>query len=117
MFKTFFIDIDGTLFKHMSADELDAVYLTDHISELLPGIQDYFNSIPPEDYIVITTARPSKYYEYTLRSLLYHGIRYNKILMDLGMGPRILINDTTNPSKIMAIAYNVSRDLGLGHLL
>ena len=117
MYKTYFIDIDGTLFKHMTAEELDAVYLTDHISEILPNVAKYFAEISATDYIVITTARPIKYYEYTVRNLSHHKLRFTKLLMDLGMGPRVLINDITDPCDLKALSHNVIRDHGLGKLL
>jgi hypothetical protein len=116
--KTYFIDIDGTILPHLSADDLDARYKTTHISDILPGVHDYWNDvIKPDDVIVLTTARPGKYRHYTENSLRHHGLRYDYLLMDLANGPRVLINDTTSEETVKATGINVQRDGGLTHLL
>lgn len=116
MNKTYFIDIDGTIFPHMSAKELDAVYKTNHETEILPGVVEYWQTFTEDDIIVISTARPGKYRHYTERNLRLFNLRYDYLLMDIGTGPRILINDVTEDEPIKAIAHNIPRDGGLESL-
>jgi histidinol phosphatase-like enzyme len=114
--KTYFFDIDGTIVKNMSFEDLEvAVNEPGFIQELLPGVDYFFKWIIDKDDIVIfTTARSEKYREMTLRTLENHKIKYKTLLMDLCSGPRILVNDTVNVFYKKAIAINVARDQGFG---
>ena len=116
MDKTYFIDIDGTIFPHMTANELDNVYKTDHEAKPLPGVIGFWQTFRKNDVIVITTARPYKYRQYTERNLKLLNLRYDCLLMGIGNGTRILINDVASSREINAIAHNVPRDCGLKHL-
>tara|TARA_R110002020_G_scaffold251650_3_gene465488 strand:- start:319 stop:744 length:426 start_codon:yes stop_codon:yes gene_type:complete len=122
---TWFIDIDGTIVKHLSNDTLDvAIEKKGDESYLLETpiskSVHFLNSIPPNDTIVLTTARDSKHKEHTLKMLKYYNIKYDRILFDLRSGPRYLINDTKpigvvgNKKPIQtAFAINVERDKGI----
>ena len=123
--KTWFIDIDGTIVRHLSNVELDKVihemedrsYLSE---DPIPQSLDFINSIPVNDTIVLTTARDSRHEEHTLQMLNHFNIRYDKILFDLRAGPRCLINDikptgsagNTKPLNT-AHAINVIRNEGI----
>lgn len=100
---TWFIDLDGTILKHNG-------YL-DGNEELLPGVKELWNSIPSEDYIIITTGRDEKFRQASLKVLDDHGIRYNLAIFGLPLGERIIINDT-KPELKTAIAWNVERNKG-----
>ena len=123
--KTWFIDIDGTIVKHLCNDSIDtAIEKKGEESHLIetPIKQsvNFLNSIPPTDTIVLTTARDSKHRDHTLKMLRHHNIKYDKILFDLRSGPRYLINDT-KPAGVVgnkepmqtAFAINVERDKGI----
>jgi hypothetical protein len=122
---TWFIDIDGTIVKHLSNDTLDVAiekkgdesYLLE--TPISKSVR-FLNSIPPNDTIVLTTARDSKHKEHTLKMLEHYNIKYDRILFDLRSGPRYLINDTKpigvvgNEKPIQtAFAINVERDKGI----
>ena len=123
--KTWFIDIDGTIVKHASNDELDEAiakmgndsYLSE---EPIPESARFLSSLPKEDTIVLTTARDSRHEDHTTKMLNHFGIRYDRIMFDLRSGPRFLINDVkpvgaagnTEPLKT-AFAINVKRDAGI----
>lgn len=123
--KTWFIDIDGTVVKHLGNDYLDEAIEkkgnSSHLSE--EPIQDsvsFLDSIPLSDTVVLTTARDSRHEDHTLRMLSHYNIRYDRIIFDLRSGPRYLINDTKpagvagNKSPIKtAFAINVKRDEGI----
>jgi len=122
--KTFFIDIDGTIFVHRSNEELDDMIKrsgeASHLNEvpISEGIK-FVKSISPEDSIIFTTARLSRHKEHTIKLLYFYRIRFNDILFDLPSGPRILINDskpvgTCGNRYILSTAYamNVDRNSG-----
>ena len=126
--KTWFIDIDGTVVKHLGNERLDEAIQKkgnfSHLSE--EPIKDsvsFLKSIPPSDTIVLTTARDSRHEDHTIRMLRHYNIRYDRIMFDLRAGPRYLINDTKpvgsagnkEPIKT-AFAINVERDKGIDQL-
>ena len=123
--KTWFIDIDGTIVKHLYNDALDEAIesLGENSHSLETPIKSsvkFLNKIPEEDTIVLTTARDSRHKNHTLRMLENFNIRYDHIMFDLRSGPRCVINDikpagtvgNSSPVKT-AFAFNVERDKGI----
>ncbi len=123
--KTWFIDIDGTIVKHLYNDSIDkAIEKTEKGSHLfekpLKNSIDFLNSLPETDTIILTTARDSKHAPHTIKMLRHYNIRYDRVIFDLRSGPRYLINDikpvgvvgNDEPIK-MAFAVNVERDQGI----
>jgi hydroxymethylpyrimidine pyrophosphatase-like HAD family hydrolase len=102
---TWFIDLDGTILKHNG-------YLTDG-DELLPGVKEFWKSIPAGDCIIITTGRSKEYKESSLQILKDNDLRYNYAIFDLPLGERIVINDLKPNGLQTAIAWNIERDKGL----
>ena len=107
---TWFIDIDGTIFKHNG-------YLTDGFDTLLPGVREFFDSIPKEDYIVLVTSRLEKYREITVNFLKKYNLRFNNILFEYPMGERIVVNDNKPSGLKMSMSYNLERNEGLQSLV
>lgn len=101
--KTWIFDLDGTLVKHNG-------YKLDGKDTLLAGVKEYLSEIPEEDKIVIFTSRTEEYKELTLQFLIENDIRYDKILFDMPMGERIVVNDRKPSGIDMAVAVNVDRD-------
>ncbi|MBU3603372.1 hypothetical protein [Polynucleobacter sp. AP-Kaivos-20-H2] len=102
---TWLIDLDGTILKHNG-----------HLNgqdELLPGVKDFFENIPTEDYIILLTARSEEYKNITIQFLNKMGIRYDKAIFNLPKGERILINDRKPAGLKTAIAVNLERNLGI----
>ena len=123
--KTWFIDIDGTIVKHLYNDSIDTAIEKEgeksHLMETpIKQSIKFLNSIPLNDIIVLTTARDSKHKDHTLKMLQHYNIKYDRILFDLCSGPRYIINDT-KPVGVMgnkepvqtAFAINVERDKGI----
>lgn len=105
--KTWIFDLDGTLVKHNG-------YKLDGHDTLLNGAREYIESIPLEDKILILTSRTDAYKEMTLAFLKANEIRYDKILFNVPMGERIVLNDRKPVSGIdMAVAVNLDRDQAL----
>ena len=123
--KTWFIDIDGTIVKHLYNDSIDIAIEKDgeksHLWEKpIKQSVNFLNSIPATDTIVLTTARDSKHKDHTLKMLQHYNIKYDRILFDLRYGPRYLINDTKPVGVVgnkepmqTAFAINVERDKGI----
>lgn len=103
--KAFFIDLDGTLvFHNYDPENID--------DEYLPGVIDYLFSIK-DQYLVLTTAR-SYTHTYKILDELSEtfGIHFSKVLCDLPIGERYLINDYKG-TTIKAFSINVKRNKGL----
>jgi len=125
--KTWFIDIDGTIVKHLYNDSIDSAIEKEgeksHLMETpIKQSINFLNSIPLNDIIVLTTARDSKHKDHTLKMLEHFNIKYDRILFDLCSGPRYVINDAKpvgvvgNKKPIQtAFAINVERDVGINN--
>lgn len=101
--KTWIFDLDGTILKHNG-------YKLDGMDSVLPGVGEYFRTIPEEDKIIILTSRTDEYKQLTLDFLNVNNIRYDEILFNMPMGERILVNDNKPSGLEMAIAINLERD-------
>jgi Ca2+/Na+ antiporter len=113
---TFFFDIDGTILPYIHEEELDQYIMKNQIQELLPGVKDFFEKIGNENVVIFTSGRREKYREITERTLRYHNIKYRYLIMDLPIGKRYLVNDTTNMFYQKAIGINLLRNMGLGDI-
>ncbi|WP_294158093.1 hypothetical protein [uncultured Selenomonas sp.] len=103
--KTWLLDIDGTLVKHNGYKEGGDV--------LLPGVEEFFSQLSPEDVVVLLTARPESNREETERFLQESGIRYDTILFGLPTGERILVNDDKPSGLSMGCVVRKRRDAPL----
>lgn len=101
---TWIFDIDGTLVKHNG-------YKIDGIDTLLPGVKEFFDkNIRKEDYVLLVTARKSEYKDITETFLNKNNIRFDKIIYDLPVGERIVVNDRKPSGLEMSVAINTNRD-------
>jgi hypothetical protein len=105
---TWIIDIDGTILKHNGHKESGDF--------LLEGVREFWDRIPPNDVIVLMSAREQFYAEQTIAFLRQNGIRYDHVIFGLPTGERVLINDTKASGLTTAYAVNVERDRGLDQL-
>ena len=111
--KTFFIDIDGTIVSHKK--NLHNMITND--MEVLPEVIDKFLEWRKDGhYIVLTTARAEGARYATERQLAKAGIFYDKLVMGLTNGQRILINDNKPDGIPSAVSYAITRDAGLGEV-
>ncbi|MBR4592056.1 MAG: phosphotransferase [Elusimicrobiaceae bacterium] len=101
---TWVLDLDGTLVRHNG-------YKTGE-DEFLPGAKEFLESIPPQDYVLILTAREKEARPKTEAFLQKHHIRYNEIFFEMPMGERILINDN-KPSGLQC-AYSLAPERNQG---
>lgn len=101
--KTWIFDLDGTLVEHNG-------YRTQEGDRLLPGVKEYLDRIPPDDMILILTARKEEFRTITLAFLKESGLRYDHILFDMPVGERIVVNDRKPSGLDMALALNTDRN-------
>ena len=113
--KTIFCDIDGTLVKHFSP--LTAT-LPSHEMNLLPGTLDKLKEWDMKGYnIILTTGRRESMREVTEVQLSKAGIIYDQLIMGIGGGIRVLINDKKPYQDYdTALSINLDRDKGLQNL-
>ena len=103
--KTWIFDLDGTLVVHNG-------YKTG-VDTILPGVKEFYEkNIQKTDYILIITARYSKFKGIAEKCLLDNGIYYDKIIYDTPRGERILINDRKpwGGGIATAFSYNIDRN-------
>jgi hypothetical protein len=103
--KTWIIDVDGTILLHnghLNGEDL-----------LLPGVLEFFNSIPLDDFILLITARHSSHSANLETFLKQNAIRFDLVLYNAPMGERVLINDIKPSGLLTAHSINVIRDHGL----
>lgn len=107
---TWFIDIDGTIFKHNG-------YKFDGHDSLLPGVKEFFESIPEDDLIILVTSRTDEYKNLTLKSLEENKIKYDEIIFNAPYGERIVVNDNKLSGLKTGKCINIERDEGLNNIL
>lgn len=114
--KTWFIDVDGTLFEHRTNVELDSGVE----DVLLPGAKELLDKISNDDMVVITSARMPHHKQQTINSFERFDLRYDTFIFGLGNGVRIVINDATpynsfGGSRCKAHALSLERNVGISH--
>lgn len=108
--KTLFIDIDGTVLKHMHT--ISQVYR--EASEVLPDVVSKINEWDSHGHrIVFCTARKESTRKITESQLREHGLAWDQLVMGVGGGERVLINDKLNKTDSdRALAINVVTNEG-----
>jgi hypothetical protein len=102
---TWLIDIDGTIFLHnghLIGDD-----------QVLPGVREFWSQIPACDLIILLSARAEDQRNRTIQALMKCGLRFDKLILDLPHGERLIVNDRKRSGLNTAIAINVERDAGL----
>ena len=104
--KTWIFDFDGTLVVHNG-------YKTGR-DVLLPGVKEFLDQIPEQDFVLILTGREKEAREQTELFLKEEKLRYDMILFEMPLGERILFNDKKPSGLKMSFAMNPERNEGLG---
>ena len=109
--KTIFCDIDGTLVKHFG----NAYTQMKQKPEMLPGVIEKMTEWDQKGYtVILVTGRRESFREETVKQLTNLGIHFDHLIMSIGSGQRVLINDLKSNSKApTAIAVNIERNKGL----
>ncbi len=113
--KTIFCDIDGTLCHYPYSADMDNYELDIYGMLPLPGtIQKLWDWDKAGHMIILTTGRKEGMRRITEKQLESAGIIYDKLIMGIGGGARVLINDLKPDRKgDTAIAINLKRDTGV----
>lgn len=107
--KTYFLDIDGTLLKHLN-DFQDTIHLEE--LPILPGVTEKVGQWHCKGHtIVITTGRAESMRAATELQLQNAGIVYDQLIMGLTSGVRVLVNDHVKSNELKAEAYSVLRNV------
>lgn len=101
--KTWILDIDGTLVKHNG-------HKIDGYDTLLDGVKEFFETLSPNDKVVLLTARKEEELPALKEFLEKNNIHYDSLLTDMPMGERILVNDRKPSGLDMSFAVNKNRD-------
>ena len=111
-----FLDIDGTLLKQFQSDDLQM--MLDRKPEILPGTLAKLDNWHFNGYnVILASARPEGARQRTVEQLNEVGIyHYSKLILGLHLGDRVLINDHPVDSNGRAIAYSLSRNIGIGEV-
>jgi len=111
MSKTIFLDIDGVIFEHLGNLHVQIT----HDLKLLNGVLEKFHEWDLEGYrIILITGRRESARKITEKQLSNAGIFYDKLIMGLGRGDRIIINDTKPDSdRPTAFAFSPIRNNGI----
>ena len=108
---TFFVDIDGTIVKYRKFSELSTATLTP-----IQDVIDFINKSYDEGcHIVITTARPNTFELFTKQELEKLGVKYHQMIMGVGRGTRVVLNDKDPENSDIPRAWGINfvRDQGL----
>lgn len=111
---TIFCDIDGTLAKHrpLTHNVIPGTKL-----EVLPATVAKISEWEAKGYnIVLITGRKESMRAVTEQQLMEAGIFYDKLIMGIGGGKRVLINDRKPDGSEYALAINIDRNEGIGNL-
>lgn len=109
--KTLFLDIDGTLVEHINPSVSS---LPNHKMCILSGTIEKLLEWNKKGYlIVLTTGRRESHREMTIKQLQEAGIFYDQLIMGLGRGPRVVINDMKTDGMMTAYSINIERNKGI----
>lgn len=107
---TFFVDIDGTLVVYRKFSELETATLTP-VQDVIDTINQYYDE---GAIIVITSARPQTFELFTKQELEKIGVKYHQLVMGIGRGTRVVLNDKDpeSPETPRALGINLNRNSG-----
>ena len=108
--KTIFCDIDGTLLEHFPPGESFYGFKP----EVLPGTVEKLLEWDKKGYnIILTTGRKESMRKITIEQLESAGIFYDQLIMGIGGGVRVLINDyKPDNTEETAVAITLKRNEG-----
>lgn len=112
---TIFCDIDGTLVEHIPPT---IASLPETKLKILPGTIEKLLEWDSKGYnIILTSGRKESLRKITEKQLSEAGIFYDQLVMGIGGGYRILINDKKNNNlDNTAVAICVDRNSGLSKI-
>lgn len=110
--KTIFCDIDGTILNHWGTAHYN---MTAMVPKLLPGVKEKLGEWDARGYqIILITGRKEGMRRVTEQQLDGLGVIYDQLIMGIGGGIRVLVNDKKpGLDHDTAVAITVERNVGL----
>jgi ribonucleotide monophosphatase NagD (HAD superfamily) len=111
--KTIFCDIDGVLLNY------DLEEFSFSSKEATTGTREKLLEWHSKGYkIILVTGRPEAARKITEENLLKCNLLFDSLVMGIGSGVRILINDIDpkHPTVNKAVAINLTRNKGIGNV-
>lgn len=111
--KTIICDIDGVLLQHRNQGLSSQLY-----SKPLDGTIDKINEWDAKGYnIILITGRRESLRSKTEKQLLMYDIFYDQLIMGVGGGDRVVINDRKpNSDRETAYSVNLYRNEGISEV-
>lgn len=104
----YFFDIDGVIYENGSEFWEPKWGENKIMIDAKNKINDLFNS---DNQIILTTSRPEKFREITIKQLNKDGVLYHQLVMGIFHGTRYVINDYSETNPYPAVkAINTKRD-------
>jgi hypothetical protein len=111
---TIFCDLDGTLWEQGDPTEIAK---PGYQPKIIYGTVGKIREWDSKGYkIILTTGRKESLREVTVKQLSYAGIVYDQLVMGIGGGSRVLINDLRPNGDKSAFVYQPKRNEGIGGL-
>lgn len=112
--KTIFCDLDGVLVEH---NLLSKSIKPSHRLKLLPKTIEKLEEWESKGYnIILTTGRKESMRYSTQNQLFEAGIFYDQLIMGIGGGTRVLINDTKPDGSLTVECFCPKRNKGIGDI-
>jgi hypothetical protein len=112
--KTIICDIDGTLIQH----QIPTKNTTPIPTVLLQGTIKKLSEWDAKGYnIILITGRRESMRKATEQQLADSGIFYDQLIMGIGGGTRVLINDNKPNGDIAALCINLERNKGINDII
>ncbi len=113
--KTIFCDIDGTLCEYPYTEDMGGYDFDNKVMKPLSGtLKKLWDWDKAGHIIILITGRKEGMRESTERQLREAGVIYDRLIMGIGGGTRVLVNDL-KPDREgpTALAINLKRDIGV----
>lgn len=111
---TFFLDIDGTLITHEPPPYNGS---NEYQAKVLPGTVERMKRWKEQGHIIILTTGRSEYKRSATEVQLRRaGIPYDQLVMGVGRGVRVLVNDKKPNGDATVKCFNPARNVGIADI-
>jgi hypothetical protein len=111
---TIFLDLDATVWEQGDPVEISK---PGYQPKMIFGVLDKIRQWDSKNYnIILTTGRKESLRDVTIKQLSYAGIIYDQLVMGIGGGDRILINNKRRNGDISAKAICPDYNEGIGKI-
>ena len=109
---TVFCDLDGTIWEQGDPCEIAK---PGYQPKMILGSIDKIREWDSKGFkVILTTGRKESLREVTIKQLAYAGVVYDQLVMGIGGGSRVLINDLRANGDKSAFVFQPKRNEGIG---